>query len=104
MTTTATRVVLSYPADLSEWGQETVEGEPFRTYLCRARDSAAVGDRWAEFVGVGCCGSTLDVPLRVEGVEGGKAVAETTTVEFTVRKACDLDSGWRVQSQSVADA
>jgi hypothetical protein len=70
MTTQATArsVILSYPADLSDWGRGIVEGTPFRAYLRRAHDVATVGDEWAEFVGVGCCGDALDVPLRVEAV------------------------------------
>jgi len=43
------------------------------------------GDGWAEFVSVGCCGDTLDVPLRVESVEGGDAVDEDTEFTFTER-------------------
>jgi len=100
---TATRVVVSYPADLSAWGRDTVEGRPFRAYLRRAHETAAPGDRWEEFVGVGCCGSALDVPLRVERVEGGEALGEETTVEFTVREACDLNGGWGVQSRATGN-
>jgi hypothetical protein len=97
-TNPATRVVVSYPADLSEWGRETVEGSPFRSYLRKAHSTAREGDEWAEFVGVGCCGDTLDVPLRVERVEGGAELTEGTTIEFAVREACDIDGGWDVQS------
>ncbi len=94
----ATRVVVSYPADLSAWGRDTVEGEPFRAYLRKAHASATPGEEWAEFVGVGCCGDTLDVPLRVETVEGGSALTTETTIEFTIRDACGIDGGWAVQS------
>lgn len=96
----ATRVVLSYPADLSTWGRSIVEDDPFRTYLAKAHDAAAAGDRWTEFVGVGCCGSALDVPLRVERVEGGRRLTTETAFVFTVREACDLDGGWQVQSEA----
>ena len=96
----ATRVVVSYPADLSSWGRDIVEGSPFRAYLSKAHDRVDAGDRWEEFVGVGCCGSALDVPLRVETVEGGSALTEETTIEFTVRDACDLSGGWEVQSEA----
>jgi hypothetical protein len=103
MMTTATRVVVSYPADLSAWGRDTVEGRPFKAYLRRAHEAVVVGDRWAEFVGVGCCGSALDVPLRVERVEGGERLGEETTIEFTTREACDLRGGWGVQSQATGN-
>jgi hypothetical protein len=99
MTEPATRVVLSYPADLSTWGRDIVEDDPFRAYLRKAHDTASAGDRWTEFVGVGCCGSALDVPLRVEAVEGGPDLTDETALAFTVREACDLDGGWRVQSE-----
>jgi hypothetical protein len=100
MAESATGVVLSYPADLSTWGRDIVEDRPFRAYLRKAHDTAAVGERWTEFVGVGCCGSALDVPLRVEAVEGGHELTADTDVSFTVREACDLDGGWRVQSEA----
>jgi hypothetical protein len=96
----ATSVVLSYPADLSTWGRDTVEDRPFCAYLRKAHDTAAPGEHWSEFVGVGCCGSALDVPLRVERVEGGPRLTGDTEFEFTVREACDLDGGWRVQSEA----
>lgn len=94
----ATRVRISYPADLSEWGRSKIENRPFRAYLTKTLDTVAEGDRWEEFVGVGCCGSTLDVPLRVEEIEGGSEVTGDTDIEYTVREACDLQGGWRVQS------
>ena len=98
MTDTATRVVISYPADLSKWGRDIVEDTPFQSYLPKAHDTAEPGETWEEFVGVGCCGSALDVPLRVEEVHGGPSLDEATAFEFTVREACDLDGGWQVQS------
>jgi hypothetical protein len=108
---TARTVTVSYPADLSDWGRDIVEGTPFRAYLRRAHDAAAVGDEWAEFVGVGCCGDSLDVPLRVEdvviagetdgeeGLESGRIV-DSTTFAFEERAACGLAGGWAVQSES----
>ncbi len=98
--TPASRVVISYPADLSEWGREIVEGSPFRAYLPKAHDAVSEGDRWEEFVGVGCCGSALDVPLVVESVDGGDLLTPETEVTFEVREACDLDGGWEVQSET----
>lgn len=93
----ASHVVVSYPADLSRWGRDIVEDDPFRAYLRKAHGSASEGDQWAEFVGTGCCGSELDVPLRVERVEGGARLTEQTAFEFTVRDACHI-GGWEVQS------
>ncbi|MCL7419182.1 MAG: hypothetical protein M8354_15300, partial [Halalkalicoccus sp.] len=55
-------------------------------------------DEWEEFVGVGCCGNTLDVPLRIERVEGGTEVTRETAIEYVVREACGIQGGWRVQS------
>jgi len=96
----ADRVVVSYPADLSGWGRQQVETSRFRAYLRRVYDTAAAGEEWPEFVGVGCCGDSLDVPLRVERVDGGSRLAEDTAIEFDVREACDLDGGWQVQSEA----
>jgi len=97
---TADRVVVSYPADLSTWGRSILDRSSFRAYLRKTLGSVAVGDVVEEFVGVGCCGDTLDVPLRIESVEGGDTVTADTAVEYTVREACGLEGGWRVQSQS----
>jgi hypothetical protein len=94
----ATRVVVSYPADLSDWGRLQVESAHFRAYLRKTLGDVTEGDVTEEFVGVGCCGNTLDVPLRVERVECGGIVGGTTTVEFAVREACGIEGGWLVQS------
>ncbi|MEF8882189.1 MAG: hypothetical protein V5A34_06675 [Halapricum sp.] len=98
MSQTASHLVCSYPADLSDWGRHRVDSPAFRAYLRKAHDVATAGDTWTEFVGVGCCGSALDVPIRVERVEGGERIGPGTGIEFTVREACDLDGGWQVQS------
>ncbi|MFB6151666.1 MAG: hypothetical protein ABEJ40_07660 [Haloarculaceae archaeon] len=98
-TGTAERVVVSYPADLSDWGRSVLEDRPFRTYLSRTLGTVAPGDEFEEFLDVGCCGDTMDVPLRVERVEGGDAVTEETAVEYEVREACGIDGGWAVQSR-----
>jgi len=100
MTAAASRVTVSYPAALSEWGRDVVEGDPFRAYLCRVHERASVGDEWSEFVGVGCCGDALDVPLRVEAVEGGNRLSDQTTITFEERAGCDFEGGWDVQSQA----
>lgn len=96
----ARTVRVSYPADLSLWGRDIVEDTPFSAYLRKAHDRADPGDTWKEFVGVGCCGSALDVPLRVESVEGGTKITPETNFEFFEREACDLAGGWQVQSAS----
>jgi len=96
----ATLVVVSYPADLSAWGRDIVEGSPFRAYLRKAHDTADAGEVWPEFVGVGCCGDTLDVPLQVESVEGGPGLTPDTTIEFEEREACGIEGNWRVQSEA----
>ena len=95
---TATRVVLSYPADLSDWGREQVDTPHFRAYLGKTLGEVEEGDVREEFVDVGCCGSSLDVPLRVEEVQGGSRVGPDTTLEYAVREACGVQGGWRVQS------
>lgn len=100
MEDSTTHVVLSYPADFSDWGRDIVEADPFRAYLPKAHDTVREGEVWEEFVGVGCCGSALDVPLQVERVEGGSKLTADTQFEFTVREACDIGGGWEVQSAS----
>jgi hypothetical protein len=98
MARTATRVVVSYPADLSEWGRDQLDGRVFRAYLRRTLGSVAAGDERSVFLDVGCCGSTYDVPLRVERVDDGDAVGPETEVEYVEREACGLQGRWRVQS------
>lgn len=98
MASHATRVVVSYPADLSDWGRFQVEKPSFRAYLTKTLGAVEEGDVREEFVGVGCCGDSLDVPLRIERVEGGSEVIRDTEVEYSVREACGIEGGWRVQS------
>ncbi|MFB6172246.1 MAG: hypothetical protein ABEJ23_06910 [Haloarculaceae archaeon] len=100
MTATATRVVLSYPADLSAWGRRQVETPWFRAYLRKTLGEVRPGDVTEEFLDVGCCGSTLDVPLRVEHVAGGPRVDGATEIDYEVREACGVAGGWRVQSRA----
>ncbi|WP_238386784.1 hypothetical protein [Natrialba swarupiae] len=95
----ADRVVVSYPADLSDWGQFQVEKSSFRAFLRKTRDRAREGDVWEEFVGVGCCGNTLDVPLRVERTDGGSRIDAETAIEYEVRDACGVEGSWSVQSK-----
>ena len=100
----ARRVVVSYPSDLSSWGRFQVEKPSFRAYLRKTLDRVDVGDNWEEFVGVGCCGSSLDVPLRIEAVDGGAVVTEATEIEYEVREACGIEGGWQVQSEDGPNA
>jgi len=95
---TASRVVVSYPADLSDWGRMQLDTRHFRAYLKKVHDEPRAGESFEEFVGVGCCGNTLDVPLRIERVEGGTRMGEDTEIEYDVREACDVQGNWRVQS------
>ena len=105
---TATRAVVSYPADLSGWGRDQLETPWFRAYLRRTLGeggegdggSARAGDTVEVFLDVGCCGDSLDVPLRVERVEGEGPIGEDTVVEYEEREACGLAGGWLVQSRA----
>lgn len=97
-TTAADRVVISYPADLSDWGRRQVDTPHFRAYLRKTLGTVERGELREEFVGVGCCGNTLDVPLRIESVDGGPTVGEGTAIEYVVREACGIAGGWQVQS------
>ena len=98
MSDRATCVTVSYPEDLSEWGRFQVEKPSFRAYLRKTLGDVREGEVREEFVGVGCCGNTLDVPLRIERVEGGRTVGMETDVEYEVREACGVQGSWRVQS------
>lgn len=94
----ASSVVVSYPADLSLWGQQQLKTAHFRAYLRKILDEVTTGDEWEEFVGVGCCGNTLDVPLRIERTVGGDRVGPATEIEYVEREACGIEGGWEVQS------
>jgi len=99
----ADRVVLSYPDGLSDWGRDQIETDRYRGYFARVMDRATVGEVREEFVDVGCCGDSLDVPFRVERLEADGDAVDTavvtsdTAVEYEVREG-DVDGGWRVQS------
>lgn len=111
---TATRVVISYPADLSGWGRDQLETPWFRAYLRQtlgATDDGTATDGTNEgrtvegrtidvFLDVGCCGDSLDVPLRVERIEGEGPIDDGTDVVYEEREACGLAGGWLVQSRA----
>lgn len=97
---TATRITLSYPADLSAWGRDQLETPWMRAYLQRTLGEATQGDDIEVFLDVGCCGDTLDVPLRVEGIDGVGSIGADTGIDFEERAACGLAGGWRVQSRA----
>ncbi|MXR40001.1 hypothetical protein GRX01_01330 [Halobaculum sp. WSA2] len=92
-----TRVVLSFPDGLSEWGRDQIRTDRYRNYLRRMLDEPRVGDEREEFVDVGCCGDSLDLTFRVEAVEGGARIGDGTVVELVERTGA-VDGGWRVQS------
>lgn len=94
----AARVAISYPADLSLWGRQQLETPHFRAYLRKTLGAVSTGDQWEEFVGVGCCGNTLDVPLQIERTEGGSRVGPETDITYVEREACGIEGGWQVQS------
>jgi hypothetical protein len=95
--TAATRVVLSHPADLGAHGRRRIDQEYYRRYLRKTKDRVAEGEEWAEFTDVGCCGCQMDVPLRVERVEGGSRMDPETTIEYTEHEPRDVNPGWSVQ-------
>lgn len=96
----ASQITLSYPEELSKWGRDQVETERYRNYLRKVVDPVE-GAEFEEFVDVGCCGDSMDVPFRVESVDGDE-IGEETEVAFTTREA-EMEGGWLVQSQAGAD-
>ncbi len=111
---TASRVVLSYPSGLSDWGRDQIGTDRYRGYFRRVLDEVRVGDVREEFVDVGCCGDSLDVPFRVERIDLGDdgpggdaeandaevdvaAVDEATEIVYVTREG-DVAGGWLVQS------
>jgi len=99
----ASRVTVSHRDELSDWGRMQIDAGRFRNYLRRVLDSVAVGDEFEEFVDVGCCGDTLDIPFRVEAVEGPGRVGSDTEIAFEEREA-PIDGGWAVQSEGTPEA
>ncbi len=95
----ARRVVLSYPDQLGEWSRDQLTTERFAGYLRRVHDDVAVGEILEEFVDVGCCGASPDIPLRVEAVDGANRLGPETVIEFVAREG-EAKSGWEVQSRA----
>ena len=96
--TEAERAVISHPADLSTWGRRQLETPWFAAYLRKTIGDRRDGDGWEEFLDVGCCGDTLDVPLRLERLVDGDEVGPETEFAFVERDGSSVRGGWRVQS------
>jgi hypothetical protein len=95
---TARRVRISHPEELSEWGRDQLTADRYVNYLRKTLGEVAVGDEFEEFVDVGCCGDAMDIPLRIEAVDGDE-VGPETEIEFTTREA-SMEGGWLVQSEA----
>lgn len=92
------RVVLSHPEGLSEWGQLQIDQKHFRAWLTRSHDSFSEGGHFEEFVDTGCCGSAHYIEFVVERVDGDGPVTRETDVEYTKRDGCDRGGGWGARS------
>ena len=98
------RVVLSFPAALSDWGRDQIFTDRYRAYFRRVLDTPAVGDEREEFVDVGCCGDSLDITFRVERLAGGTRVGSQTEIAFVERPdEGDHEGGWLVQSAAAPE-
>lgn len=79
----ADRVVVSYDGD-----DDTVAAlrkPSYVRYLQRTKSGpVTVGDVWEEFVNCGC-GTTEDVRLRVETVDGGTSIDDDTEISYERR-------------------
>lgn len=95
--TIASRVVLSHPEELSEWGRGQIDTDRYRNYLRKAVDPVE-GTEFEEFVDVGCCGDSMDIPFRVESADGDE-INEETVIVYKTREAT-MEGGWLVQSQA----
>lgn len=81
----AAAVVVSYSPSTDRVRRELTKPS-YRGYLRKARKGAvATDDEWAEFVNCGC-GTSRDVTLRVEDVDGGDRIGEDTDFEFVPRE------------------
>lgn len=82
VTNAADRVVLSHPRGVSD----RLDSPSYVTYLRKHRGgSVAVGDEWDEIVNRGC-GTIRRIRLRVETVEGGDSIGNTTVFSFQSRE------------------
>ena len=99
-TMSTTSVTLAYPSDVSDWGYDQLTTDHMRAYLKKTKGPAREGDVWSVFLDVGCCGDSPDVPLTVTAVDGDGDLSEDTELHFEEGGACDVDSGWEVQSQA----
>jgi hypothetical protein len=95
----ATRVVLSFPSDLSERGRREIARDHYRTYLRRVHGALTPGDEFEEFTDVGCCGSTMHFTFRVEAVEGGDRLGPETEIDYVERDEGGAEGGWTVQNE-----
>ncbi|SNR50653.1 hypothetical protein [Halorubrum vacuolatum] len=100
----ASRVVLSYPNGLSTWGRDQIGTDRYRGYFRRVLGEVAVGDEREEFVDIGCCGDSLDIPFRIERIEDAegrsldRAVVDADTEVVYTTHDGDVEGGWLVQS------
>ncbi|MFB6138495.1 MAG: hypothetical protein ABEJ42_09215 [Halobacteriaceae archaeon] len=76
----ADRVTLSYPETLSDRTVDRIGQAYYRRYLAKTLGRVRVGDTIEEFTDVGCCGSQIELALRVEALEAGGADVEDATV------------------------
>lgn len=95
----ATRVVLSYPEGLSDWSRDQIDTDRYRSYFRRVLGTVEAGETTEEFVDVGCCGSNLDIPFRIEEIEGPGRVGPETEIVYTTHEG-EVDGGWKVQSEA----
>ena len=95
-TRTADRIVVSYPDGLGAWRADQLKHERFAKYLRKTLGEVHEGYEFEEFVDVGCCGTTPDIPLRVEAIEGGPIVGPETEIEWVGREEA-VENGWNVQ-------
>lgn len=93
----ARRIVVSYPDELGAWSRLQLDTDRFRAYLRRTLTDPSEGTEWTEFVDVGCCGNSPDIPLRIESVDGPPQMGPDTEIEY-VERAAAVESGWKVQS------
>ncbi|WP_123536562.1 hypothetical protein [Halosimplex salinum] len=84
----AERVVLRY-APATDRVTEELATSRYSAYLRRAEDGpVAAGDAWDHFVSCGC-GTTKDVTLTVDAVEGGDHVGADTEFTFVPAEGGD---------------